>query len=260
MAGDTGDTTEGHYRMNLCQIITPSKIAGAERSTMSLCEHLGRAGHRVRIGCKAGSPVLEAMRSMGLDAHPLAISGKANLLAPFRVAAFARRAEAAVLHSQLSTAALHCTGAGRLLGLPTVAHVRALNSAFCYRFATRIIAVSGAVRDHLTAQGIPAGRVDVVYNGVDPARYYLPCSREAARERLGIPADAVLAGVVAHLTAKKGHAGLVEAFSRIAARQPRLHLLFVGEGEERRRLEAQIEQADLRGRVLFAGFQSDVLS
>ena len=33
--------------MNICQIITPSKIAGAERSATSLCEHLQAAGPRV---------------------------------------------------------------------------------------------------------------------------------------------------------------------------------------------------------------------
>src|ERR687895_705629 len=104
--------------MNICQIITPSKIAGAERSTTSLCEHLQAAGHRVVVGCKAGSPLIPAMREVGLDARPLA-------------------------------------------------HVRALNTPFWYQWATRVIAVSHAVKEHLVRHGMDAAKVDVVYNGVD---------------------------------------------------------------------------------------------
>src|SRR4051794_25938913 len=100
--------------MNICQIITPSKIAGAERSTTSLCEHLQRSGHRLVVGCKAGSPLIEAMRGVGLDARPLRIAGKLNLRAPFRIASLARQVGARVIHTQLSTAAWHGSLAGRL--------------------------------------------------------------------------------------------------------------------------------------------------
>ncbi len=245
--------------MNICQVITPSRISGAERSTMGLCEHLQRAGHRVRIGCKAGSPLIEAMRAAGLDVHSLRISGKGNLLAPFRLAGFARDFGAEVLHSQLSSAAVHATLAGRLLHIPSIAHVRALNSALCYRFATRVIAVSHAVRDHLVRQGLSGERVDVVYNGVDPARYYLPCTREEARVRLGLPLDALVVGVVAHLTEKKGHAVFLEAFRQLAAQCPDAVALFLGEGGQREPLELQAESLGLSSRVQFCGFHADVL-
>jgi glycosyltransferase involved in cell wall biosynthesis len=245
--------------MNICQIITPSKIAGAERSTTSLCEHLQAAGHRVVIGCKHDSPLIDAMRQVGLDARPLPIAGKLNPRAPFRVAALAREMRAAVIHSQLSTAAWHATVAGRLTGVPSIAHVRALNSALWYRGATRIIAVSHAVKEHLVAQGVLAGKIDVVYNGVDPARYYLPCSREEARVRLGLPPDGLLTGVIAHLTAKKGHAVFLEAFAEVAARHPEAAALFLGEGDQREALAGQAKRLGLGDRLLFAGFQPDVL-
>jgi glycosyltransferase involved in cell wall biosynthesis len=241
--------------VNICQVITPSRVSGAERSTMALCEHLQRAGHRVVIGCKRGSPLIPVMKDAGLDARPLAISGKANLLAPVRVARLARDVDAAVIHSQLSSA----SAAGRLTGLPSIAHVRALNTAFCYRWATRVIAVSHAVKQHLVDQGMNPDRIDVVYNGVDPERYYLPCTPAEARGRLGLPQRGPIVGVIAHLTAKKGHAVFLEAFGAIASKHPETIALFLGEGEERSSLEAQVRRLGLDGRVLFAGFQPDVL-
>jgi glycosyltransferase involved in cell wall biosynthesis len=245
--------------MRICQLITPSKIAGAERSTAALCEHLQAAGHQVVVGCKAGSPLVPVLREMGLETHALRISGKGNLRAPFRIAALARATGAEVLHSHLSSAAWHAGLAGRLTGLPAVAHVRALNSPFWYRLAGRVIAVSRAVKDHLAARGIDPARIDVVYNGVDPARYYLPCSREEARAQLGLPADALLVGVIAHLTAKKGHAVFLEAFAAAAPRHPRAVALFLGDGGEREALAALAKRLGLAERVIFAGFQPDVL-
>jgi glycosyltransferase involved in cell wall biosynthesis len=245
--------------MNICQVITPSKIAGAERSTTSLCEHLQRAGHRVIVGCKQGSPLIPVMREAGLDAHPLAISGKVNLRAPFRIAALARLIDADVIHTQLSTAAWHGSIAARLLRVPSVAHVRALNHPFWYSLATRIIAISRAVKECLVARGVDPARIDVVYNGIDPARYYAPCSREEARARLGLPAGGPLIGVVAHLTPKKGHAYFLDAFARVVPRHPDASAVFVGDGRKREALAEQVRQLGLEGRVIFAGFQPDVL-
>ena len=224
-------TSSGAIR--ICQLITPSKIAGAERSTASLCEHLQAAGHQVQVGCKRGSRLIEVLRSVGVDAQPLAISGKLNPLAALRAARFARNMQAEVIHTHLSTAAWHGSLAARLTGLPSIAHVRALNSPHWYRLATRVIAVSHAVKEHLVARGMAAEKIDVVYNGVDPARYYLPCSRSEARTRLGLPDEGLLVGVIAHLTAKKGHAVFLDAFARIASQHPQATAVFVGDGEQR---------------------------
>jgi glycosyltransferase involved in cell wall biosynthesis len=245
--------------MNVCHIITPSRIAGAERSTTSLCEHLQAAGHRVVVGCKQGSPLIPAMREAGLDARPLRISGKINPLAPLRIAALARAARAQVIHSHLSTAAWHGSFAARLLGRPSVAHVRALNTPFCYRMATRVIAVSQAVKQHLVELGLDAARVDVVYNGVDPNRYFLPCNRDEARARLGLPEDARVVGVVSHLTLKKGHRLFLEALTRVVQREPRVLALFLGEGGERAALQGVVESLGLAKYVRFMGFHADVL-
>lgn len=247
--------------MNICQIITPraGHIGGAERSTASLCEHLQRAGHRVVVGCKQGSPLLDAMRQAGLDARPLALSGKFNLAATLRVARLAQQTGAAVIHSHLSSAAWHASLAGRLARLPTIAHVRALNDAFWYRRAGRLIAVSHAVKQHLVAQGVDAGTIDVVYNGVDPARYFLPCTRAEARARLGLPPNALVTGVVGHLTAKKGHAVFLDGFAQAAARHPSALALLVGAGAEREALADQSKRLGISHQVVFAGFQADVL-
>jgi glycosyltransferase involved in cell wall biosynthesis len=225
---------------------------------MSLCEHLVEAGHRVVIACKRHQPLLQEMWRIGLDARGLAISGKLNLAAPFRLARLARQEQVEVINTQLSTAALWGSVAGRLTGIPTVATVRALNTRTVYTLADRVIAVSHAVKAHLVAQGMRGERIDVIYNGIDPARYDLTMSRKAAREQLGLDQEAVVFAVVAHLTAKKGQAVFLDAASIVSRALP-CQYLCAGDGPERERLERQAQQLGLADQVTFAGFLPDVL-
>lgn len=211
------------------------------------------------VACKPGTELPALMREAGLEVVEPGIAGKLNPAAPFRLAALGRRYNSGLLHSHLSTAAWHCGWASRLLRIPSVAHVRALNTATAYRFATRCIAVSRAVKEHLVAQGIGADRIDVVYNGVDPDRYYLAMSGADARNRLGFPSGAVLVGVIAHLSRKKGHFEFLEALARASRKEPRLAAFLLGSGELQDEISERIAQPDLQGRVFVCPWQRDVL-
>lgn len=245
--------------MRILQVITPSKIAGAERSTTSLCEHLVKAGLAVRVVCKAGHPLAAVMRGVGLEVYELPIGGKLNLSAPFHLARQARAFGAELIHTQLSTAALWGSLAGRLAGIPVVAHVRALNNKVCYTLADRVIAISQAVKQHLQAQGMSGERIDVVYTGLDPARYRRVLSSAEAKARLGLASDQPTVGVVAHLTGRKGHAVFLEAAARLAKACPNARFLLLGDGPERAALAAQAARLGVERAVRFLGFHADVL-
>jgi glycosyltransferase involved in cell wall biosynthesis len=119
--------------------------------------------------------------------------------------------------------------------------------------------VAQAVKEHLVAQGMRAERIDVVYNGIDPERYWQTMTRAEARRRMDLDEDAVVFALVAHLTAKKGHAVFLDAAARIADRAAHHVYLFVGDGPERAHLEQQAQRLALADKVLFTGFTPDVL-
>jgi len=56
----------------------------------------------------------------------------------------------------------------------------------------------------------------------------------------------------------KGFAQLIRMFANLKNRLPAWDLLIVGDGEERARLEAQVDQSMLRQRVFFAGWVADM--
>jgi glycosyltransferase involved in cell wall biosynthesis len=118
-------------------------------------------------------------------------------------------------------------------------------------WADVVIAVSDAVR-RAAQQRLPTleSRIVTVPNGVRiEALAGVANERAAARSRLGLPQDAFVVGSVARLDARKGLDTLLEAAGRIASALPSLHVLIVGRGHERARLEALAKHVGLGGRA-----------
>jgi glycosyltransferase involved in cell wall biosynthesis len=132
-------------------------------------------------------------------------------------------------------------------------------SGWKYRQVDGFIAASGAIRDILIHDGIPASRVDVVHDGIDidkierlsptdiHAEYWLPH---------GAPVIVNVGALVGH----KGQRYLVDAMPLVMREIPDAHLVIFGEGELRAPLEKQVKQLGLEKRVLLPGFREDVLS
>ena len=249
----------GEEPLRIVQLIAPSKIAGAERSTVSLCRGLSARGHTVSLLVKYSHELLETARAEGVDALSMRFAGKLNLMAVGRLARWFRRNDVELVATQLSTASLWGTLAARYIGVPSVATVRALNSKTCYVYADRIITVSQAVKDHLVEQGVESSKIRVVYNGVDLSKFVPPANRERAKREVDLPCEALIVGVVAHLTAKKGHKWFLDAVAPLLRNFPNLQILFLGEGEERASLRGQVAALKLENRVIFAGFHPDVV-
>lgn len=130
---------------------------------------------------------------------------------------------------------------------PVVEAVKAVQRFYAGR-AERIITPSAYLKGIVSGWGIDEGRVRVVTNAVDPAKYPFPGSREAAQKQLGLEGRFVV--TVARLTPWKG----VDALIRCVPGLPEgWRLLVVGDGPERARLEEQARAAALTQRVIFTG-------
>ena len=95
-----------------------------------------------------------------------------------------------------------------------------------------VIAVSEEVRDWaVNHRVISPDRVVVVRNGIDLRALQVEQSREALRERLGVPLDRIVFAHVAAMVPKKGHKNLLEAIALMpAAARERALFLLVGDG------------------------------
>jgi L-malate glycosyltransferase len=132
-------------------------------------------------------------------------------------------------------------------------------SRWKYRQVTRFIAASGAIRDILVHDGIPASQVDVVHDGIDVAKVQrLPALDLHVEFWMphGVPVVANVGALVGH----KGQRYLLEAVPQVMQEVPDVHLVILGEGELRGPLEKQVKDLHLEKAVRLPGFREDVLS
>jgi len=116
--------------------------------------------------------------------------------------------------------------------------------------AERVVAVSEPLRDAAIRFGVPAGRVDVVPNGIDRARFR-PQDRAAARSALGLPIDRRMVLCVGNIEAHKGSLDLVRAFAALAKRRKDASLVMVGDGAARAECERLTRRLGIK--VSFVG-------
>lgn len=115
-----------------------------------------------------------------------------------------------------------------------------------YRGSRRVICVSERVREQVLQGTGSACRTSVVYNGVDP-ELFSPANEPASGEPIVL--------CVGNLLPIKGHAVLIRAIAAIASEFPTLTLEVIGDGPERPRLQALIQQLQIGERVRFLGRQ-----
>ena len=144
---------------------------------------------------------------------------------------------------------------GRLSDAPPSAKRRLLNPALA-RLARRIFSVSHDLRRHMVAEGLPASRIEVVHNGIDPGAD--PSGdRDAARLSLGVDASTLVLITVARLDPVKDLATLLRAVRHAREAVPDLVLAIVGDGPERDPLERAAQALGLGSMVRFLGHRDN---
>lgn len=253
-------------------MINGAAVGGAERLLLSLLARHDRASVDITV-CNtffSDGPFIDALRGAG---HRIvSLPGGANFVAAgriaLRLAAHLRRERYDVVHMHLVHSSIVGEIAARLAGARVAIVTRHYTEegyagkgwlwrkmdALAARAATRVVAVSDSVRDHLIATGVPAERITVIYNGIDLTEI------DAAIEPYGRHGgDGVRLGAVGSLTGRKGHATLLRAFAKLPAHLD-ARLTIVGEGPEREHLQSLIGTLGLGGRVELAGYRSEVCS
>lgn len=243
---------------------------GGQRQAYLLMEGLARRGHAQWLAAMPESPLAE---KAGAGLAPRVTLLPLNLKAGGGVFA-ARRLRRLVEDEGIQLCAVHDAQAHHVAatmtlgaaGLPIAVHRRvdfALKGNLLSRWKYQrpnmtYIAISSGVRDVLIEGGVEPARIHVVHSSFDPRRWQGPFDPAPVRAEFTIPADAPVVGNVAALVDHKDHLTLIAATPAILAAVPSAHVLIVGEGGERPRLERRIAELNLGGRVHLAGWRENV--
>jgi glycosyltransferase involved in cell wall biosynthesis len=130
---------------------------------------------------------------------------------------------------------------------------------FLRRCASGGLAVSIEAADDLFGPDWrTSNRLTLQHLGINLDRFDVEVDPFAMRQRLGIPAEAVVIGHVGRFVDQKNHAFLLEISKKLVQKEPRCFIFLVGEGPLRPKIEEEIQSAGLAGHFLSLGARSDV--
>jgi glycosyltransferase involved in cell wall biosynthesis len=118
------------------------------------------------------------------------------------------------------------------------------------------------VRELIEDENCAPGRVGLIYNGVDVAKFDLAAPQKVAFEVGGAATSDLVLVTVANLIPYKGHGDLLDALARISGQLPKSWtLLCIGRDDGYgQRLRSQARHLGLRDHVRFLGERRDVAS
>ncbi len=268
------DSTSADTRPTICHVIHALGVGGAEvlvdvmvrrmddryRCVVAVLDEVGEIGERLLAD---GFVVEHLHRQAGID------RGCAR-----RLDAFAKREGADILHAHQYTPFFQAMLSRGLLGSRPVlftehgrhfpdlpSRKRAIVNRLMLRRRDRLVGVGGAVRQALIDnEGLPSGRVEVVYNGVDlqALAAAAPDARPRIRAEFGFSDTDSVVVQVARLHELKDHQTALRAIQEAVRQQPTVRLLIVGEGDQRATIEASIRKLKLEQHVRLAGNRADV--
>lgn len=262
-------------------LVTRLDLGGAQQNTLHTVRHLDRASYEPVLVCGRGGMLDEeaardpSFRTVFVDSLRRDISPLHDLLALLELARILLAERPAILHTHSSKAGILGRLAAALAGVPVVVHtyhgfgfherqpafVRGsyvLLERLCARVTDALVFVSRSNISYAASHGIvrPEDAV-LIRSGVELAGLPAPVDAAKLKMSAGIGMHKPLVVSVGNLKPQKNAGDFVAAAAAVSARVPDARFVFLGDGPQRRELEAKAFALGLEGRLLFLGWRRD---
>lgn len=230
-----------------------------------------RNGWDVHVCCLTrGGPRQEMLDAAGVPVTIIGKSWKIDPPAYFRLKSYIADLKPDLVHTWLFAANSYGRHAALACGVKHVLagercvdpwkgwHELAIDRHLARR-TERIVTNSSGVQDFYVKNGLPSEKFVVIPNGIAPV-VQEPATREQVLQELGldIPAGEILVGAVGRLWPQKRTKDLIWALDLIRCLHEKVHLLIMGDGPQRWRLERYARQVTEGDFVHFLGERNDV--
>ena len=255
--------------MRVLFIIPSLDPHGAEKQLSLLAPALAREGFDVHVcALTRGGPYEAPLHAANIPVTVIGKSWKLDPMAYRRLRSHIAALRPDVVQTMIFAANAYGRQAARSAGVPRIFggercvdpwkqwHELAIDR-YLARHSEAIVVNSTGVRDFYISRGIPADKFQIIPNGIGP----MPPSDVTRTEllaELGLPPDARLIGAVNRLWPQKRVKDLIWAADLLKVIRDDVHLLVIGDGPHRARLERYRDQVRIADRVHFLGLRQDV--
>jgi len=256
-------------KKRLLQIIPTLDQAGAEKQLSLLARVLDPEAFDTHVCTLTRTgPLAAELEASGIPIWPIEKRWKLDPLALRRLVQLIRRLRPDVVHTWLFAGNSYGRAAAIRAGVPVIVatercvdtwkvwHEFAIDRSLARRTA-KIVVNSNGVRDFYVAHGLPVEKFVLIPNGIGAAKPS-SLSREDLLAQLGLPPDARLMGTVGRLWPQKRLKDVIWMADLLNVVRSDRHLLIVGDGPQRARLERFSHVVGINDRVHFLGHRTDV--
>lgn len=234
-------------------------LSGGEFSMLSVLPQIADC-ELIALAPEAG-PLREALNPIAVDFVPFDIRDDGFKRTPAELyselEAIVRSHRIDLLHANSLSMSRWIGGIAERLPIPCTGHLRDIVQlsraavADLNRLAG-MVTVSNATREFHLGQGLDAGNVQTIYNGVDCELFQPRPKTGSLASSLGIPPDATIVGSIGQICLRKGFDLIPEVASRLPTREQRIHFVLAGERYSQKD-ESRAFEADLARRFAAAG-------
>jgi glycosyltransferase involved in cell wall biosynthesis len=256
--------------MRVLHVIDKSFVGGGQTNVRNLLEGLSGLGVELDLSCRAGGPLVERVRALGIPVHPVPFDKNFRPGPARAVARIAREKKSDLVHAHGLVATFYCVLARSFfrMRVPLLYHQHGFHHHnygrttvglriqaerwVCHR-VDRVIASSREDRDEIVSGGYaPTERVPLLHNGIPEP---VPTPEETARVRAALPfvGEKPIVGIMARLHIQKGVDTFLRATLRVREAAPEARFVVVGTGEIEAEMHALARELGLGDVLVFTG-------
>lgn len=137
---------------------------------------------------------------------------------------------------------------------------RVIYNQFLNFYTDKITGVSEFSKDSLVKyEKLPAAKIEVIYNGIDPEKYNEANDKKEKRKELGITKEnETLVAMVGRFSPIKNHKMLLAAFKDVLKEAPDTKLALIGDGSLKKECEQLASRLGIQDHILFTGKRENV--
>jgi glycosyltransferase involved in cell wall biosynthesis len=260
-------------KIKVLECIRQGQIGGGESHLLSLVENMDRSKFEPVVLSFTEGPMVDRLREMGVETEVIHTTKPFDFTKWGSVKKFLRKHRFDLVHAHGTRAASNVLWASQQLKLPViytvhgwsfhpdqkplVRNIRILGEKYITSRTDVNISVSLS-NQQSGKQYIPSFDSIVINNGIDPKKFNPHKRFKDVRQELNIPKDDVLVLFLARFTAHKQPLTLIESFAKALSSRPNMHLLLVGDGDQKEEAVGLIRTRGLQHKITMQPFRQDV--
>jgi glycosyltransferase involved in cell wall biosynthesis len=240
---------------------------GAAVQLLELAHGLDRRGHQVAVATRPSALWADRCRALDIRHVPIPMRSGADVRSVAPLVRLIRAQDIEVVHCHKGRARTLALMASLFVPIPALVLNRGVSFpiagglgrlGYTHPRVTAVVAVCAAIKERLVSSGVPASKIEVIYNGTDTERFHPGVDKSRLRRELGFDAgQPIVTGV--GVRPEKGNDDLLTAMVRVHDQIAEARLVFVGAGPGAMApLQERAGQLGLAGRVRILGKRDDM--